>query len=136
MADVLSKAQRSYCMSRIRGKDTKPELLLRKSLWANGFRYRLKSRLPGKPDIIFPKKKIVIFVDGCFWHGCPVHSHRPATNTRIWEEKLNNNIKRDKKVNRELAELGWVVLRFWEHEIRQELPAATAKIAAALGVRQ
>ena len=133
MTDVLSKAQRSYCMSRIRGKDTQPELLLRKSLWANGFRYRLKSKLPGKPDIVFPIKRIAIFVDGCFWHGCPVHSQRPATNTRIWEEKLNNNIQRDEKVNRELAELGWVVLRFWEHEIKQELPAVTEKIAATLG---
>ncbi|MGC2456698.1 MAG: very short patch repair endonuclease [Gallionellaceae bacterium] len=134
MADVLSKAQRSYCMSRIRGKDTWPELLLRKSLWAKGLRYKLKSKLPGKPDIVFPKKKIVIFVDGCFWHGCPVHSQRPATNARIWEEKLNKNIQRDQKVNGELAELGWVVLRFWEHEIKQELPAVTAKIAAVFGV--
>lgn len=133
MTDVLSKSQRSYCMSRIRGKNTQPELILRKSLWANGFRYRLKSKLPGKPDIVFPIKRIAIFVDGCFWHGCPVHSQRPATNTHIWEEKLNNNIQRDEKVNRELAELGWSMLRFWEHEIKQELPAVTEKIAAALG---
>lgn len=130
MADVLNKAQRSHCMSRIRGRDTKPELLLRKALWAAGMRYRLKSRLPGKPDIVFPGKRLAIFVDGCFWHGCPEHSQRPATNADFWEKKLSSNMQRDQKVNSELAAQGWRVLRFWEHEIKRDLAAVTEKICA------
>ncbi|WP_223146796.1 very short patch repair endonuclease [Methylomonas fluvii] len=88
MSDVLSKRQRSFCMSRIRDKNTKPELALRKALWNAGLRYRLKSDLLGRPDLYFPGRRLVIFVDGCFWHGCPEHCQMPVENRAFWEEKL------------------------------------------------
>ena len=100
MADVHDKATRSYNMSRIRNKDTKPEILVRKFLFANGFRYRLNdTKLPGKPDIVLPKYKTVIFVNGCFWHGhenCK-YFKLPATQTEWWKEKIEGNIKNDIK---------------------------------------
>ena len=86
MADVLTKKQRSRCMSAIRGRDTKPEILLRKALWYKGYRYRLKNRLPGKPDIAFPTERLAVFVDGCFWHGCPEHYKKPSTHAAFWRD--------------------------------------------------
>lgn len=127
--DVHTPEMRSYNMSRIRGADTKPEMLLRKALWAAGYRYRLKVKLPGKPDLVFISKKIAIFVDGCYWHGCPKHASKPKTNVLFWEEKLDGNIERDKRVNRDLVDRGWKVLRLWEHEIKNDLPGCVDKIA-------
>lgn len=99
MADVHTPGERSYNMSRIRSKDTKPEILLRKALWREGFRYKLKNKdLLGKPDLVFRKQKIVIFVDGCFWHRCPEHFIRPNNNADFWEQKIQTNVDRDKKV--------------------------------------
>ena len=107
-------------MSRIHGKNTSPELKLRKMLWEAGIRgYRVHYKLPGKPDIVFTRKKTAVFVDGCFWHKCPVCFRPPATNAEFWNEKLQKNVEHDQRVNRELEELGWTVLRFWEHEIRK-----------------
>lgn len=131
MTDVLSPSQRSYCMSRIRGKDTKPELILRKALWANGLRYRLKNKLPGRPDIFFPVKKIAIFVDGCFWHGCPDHCQIPKTNQTFWEGKLSKNKLRDKEISRALENGGWCVIRFWEHEVKKNLPSCVKRVVEA-----
>lgn len=105
-------------MSANRGKNTKPELLLRKALWRKGFRYRIKNRLPGKPDIVFPLEHVAVFVDGCFWHGCPEHFQQPETNAKFWHEKIRKNQARDKKVNVALESEGWKVLRFWEHEVK------------------
>ena len=119
--DVLTKDQRSYCMSQIRGKNTKPELLLRRNLWKLGFRYRVHYSLPGRPDIVFTKKKIAVFVDGCFWHGCPDHGVKPKTNKKFWREKIHGNILRDKRNTNNLVKEGWTVLRFWEHQIKKEL---------------
>lgn len=129
--DVLTKEQRSYCMSRIHGKNTKPELMLRECLWKFGFRYRLHYRLPGKPDIVFPGKRIAIFVDGCFWHGCPVHGVRPKTNKRFWREKINGNIERDERNTTQLTANGWTVLRFWEHDVKKSLANVLAVISKA-----
>lgn len=121
MTDVLSKKQRSYNMSRIRSKNTLPELILRKTVLRSGLRgYRLHYKLVGKPDIVFPKRKIVIFIDGCFWHKCPKCFIPPRTNEVFWTAKINSNVKRDKVVNRELREKGWKVLRIWEHELGNE----------------
>lgn len=131
MADVLSKSQRQLCMSRIRGKNTKPELLLRKGLWAKGLRYRLKSTLIGKPDIIFPGRHLAIFVDGCFWHGCPKHCQMPVENRAFWEEKLLRNKARDQEVNLMLIQQGWKVLRFWEHEIKTGLSECVERVSQA-----
>jgi len=121
MADVHTPRQRSYNMSRIRGKDTKPEIFLRKALWKEGFRYTLKNKdVPGKPDLVFRKQKIVIFVDGCFWHRCPKHFVEPANNIDFWEKKIQSNVDRDKKINRELKKSGWTVVRIWEHDLKKD----------------
>jgi DNA mismatch endonuclease, patch repair protein len=103
-------------MSAIHSKNTKPELRLRKALWANGLRFRVQYGKE-KIDIAFPSKKIAIFVDGCFWHGCPIHSHSPKTNQTYWLPKLEKNIERDSVKNERLRNQGWFVMRFWEHEI-------------------
>ena len=130
MTDVLTKQQRSYCMSRIRGKDTQPELLLRKAISSAGIRgYRLHYNLPGRPDFVFPKGKIAVFVDGCFWHKCPkCLIEIPATSKGYWRRKIEGNVKRDKVVNAELRKKGWKVLRIWEHEVRKSLNKCYLKI--------
>lgn len=119
MADVLSPEQRSNCMSMIHGKDTKPELIIRKLLWSKGLRYRVKNKLPGRPDIIFPGKKIAVFIDGCFWHKCPQHYIQPKTRSEFWENKISDNISRDKKNNNALKKMGWQVIRIWEHDVNK-----------------
>ena len=132
MTDVLSPEQRKLNMSRIRGKNTKPEVKLRKLLYAEKIRgYRIHYNLPGKPDIVFTKKKIAIFIDGCFWHKCPVCFQEPETRKDFWMKKIQSNIERDKKVNRQLKKDGWKVIRIWEHEIRKE-PEKTMKRILAL----
>jgi DNA mismatch endonuclease, patch repair protein len=132
MADVMTPEQRSRCMSRIRGKNTKPELILRQALWKRGFRYRIHFKLPGRPDIVFPKKRIAIFVDGCFWHGCPQHAVKPKSNTDFWSKKIQGNIDRDKRITEQLRNEGWTVLRFWEHEINKDLINVTKKVLSVL----
>ena len=131
--DSLTPEQRRYCMSRIRGKNTKPELALRSALWHLGYRYRLHpADLEGKPDIAFPSKRVAVFVDGCFFHGCPEHATTPKTNTRFWRTKIDRNRARDQTVNRVLHDAGWTVLRFWEHEVRGQLDECLARVIAAL----
>jgi DNA mismatch endonuclease (patch repair protein) len=108
-------------MSRIKGKDTQPEIILRKVLSKAGLKgYRLHYKLPGKPDIVFPKNRIAIFIDGCFWHKCPSCFIKPGTNKTFWKENIDSNVKRDKAVTTELKGRGWRVLRIWEHELRRE----------------
>jgi len=123
MADVHDKATRSYNMSRIRNKDTKPEILVRKFLFANGFRYRLNyKKLPGKPDIVLAKYKTVIFVNGCFWHGhenCK-YFKLPATRTEWWKEKIEGNIKNDITKHALLREAGYKVMVIWECEVKNK----------------
>ena len=121
MADVHSKEIRSFNMSRIKGKDTKPELLVRKFLFSQGFRYRLHDKkLPGKPDVILPKYKTVIFVNGCFWHGhekCKYYV-LPKTRTEWWLNKINVNISNDNKALSALQSSGWKVIVIWECELK------------------
>ena len=120
MADIMSREKRSSLMSRIRGKDTGPELALRRGLWAAGLRgYRLRPNLPGKPDIAFMQKKVAVFVDGCFWHGCPNCYIAPSTNSEYWKRKLRENRLRDRKVDKALVEIGWNPIHFWEHDVRE-----------------
>lgn len=117
MTDVLTPEQRKLCMSHIRGKDTKPELVVRQMIHAMGFRYRLhRSDLPGKPDLTFPRLKKVIFVHGCFWHmhSCRYGRVKPATNPTFWESKRLSNKKRDAVKRKELHRMGWDVLVIWE----------------------
>lgn len=121
MTDVHNKPTRSYNMSRIKNKNTKPEILVRKYLFSNGFRYRLNdNKLPGKPDIVLPKYKTVIFVNGCFWHGhenCKYYK-LPATRTEWWEEKIKGNIKNDINKQTALKKAGYRVFVIWECEIK------------------
>lgn len=119
MPDVFSKKIRSQIMSKIRSTNTKVERDFRKRVWAEGLRYRLYySKLPGRPDMAFVSKKVVVFIDGCFWHKCPKCFKRPASNTDYWDKKIEYNISKDKRVSDELKKLGWKVLRFWEHDIK------------------
>ncbi len=116
MADIVSKEVRSKMMSGIKGKNTKPEVLVRRGLFANGFRYKLHDqRLPGKPDLVLPKYMTVLFVNGCFWHGHECDLFRmPSTNREFWEKKINANRLNDSK-NKELLLLaGWRVVTIWE----------------------
>ena len=117
-ASLPTTSERSRLMARVRRSGTKPELLLRTALHQIGLRYRAKSGigLPGTPDIAFRGIKLAIFVDGCFWHGCPEHGTVPKTNTPFWVAKISRNRLRDKKVDESLKRLGWKVIRIWEHQ--------------------
>lgn len=123
MTDIKSKTDRSINMSRIRGEDTKPEIITRKYLHAEGLRFRLhKKELPGKPDIVLSKYRVVIFVNGCFWHaheGCKDFVW-PRTNQNFWKKKIESNIKRDKSNYTLLNELGWRVITVWECQIKNK----------------
>lgn len=123
MADRHSQETRSYNMSRIKGKNTKPELLVRKFLFSKGFRFRLHDpKLPGKPDIILPKYKTVIFVNGCFWHGhedCR-KATLPKTRTEWWKEKIEKNKINDAKANRALIYAGWEVIIIWQCDLKND----------------
>lgn len=117
----MTKEQRSYNMSMIKGKNTRPEIILRKLLFNAGLRgYRLHYKLPGRPDVVFPGKRVAVFIDGCFWHRCSKCFVKPATNRKFWREKINSNVARDKQVNTRLNNEGWKVIRIWEHEVRNE----------------
>lgn len=107
-------------MSRVKNRDTTLEVRFRKVLWARGLRYRLSRKLFGKPDLVFVSAKVAVFIDGCFWHACPIHGQEPKTNSDFWSDKLTKNKLRDQKVNAGLAELGWTVVRFWEHELKED----------------
>lgn len=124
MADVHTPEQRSYNMSRIHSKNTKPEELVRKFLFSQGFRYRKNdAKLPGKPDIVLPKYKAVIFVNGCFWHGhegCRYFVW-PKNNAEFWKEKITGNIQRDKHNHQLLANQGWRVIEIWECQLMKSV---------------
>lgn len=137
MADVFDSIKRSEIMSHIRSKNTKPEVTLRKALFAEGFRYRINDkRLAGKPDIVLPKYKTVIFVHGCFWHGhegCR-YANMPKTNVEYWAEKIKRNKKRDQTELEALSSDGWHVIVVWECEIKtkERLNATTEKLVDLL----
>ena len=117
--DVFSKKKRSEIMSKIRSKDTKIEILFRKALWKKDFRYRKNSsKYFGKPDIVLPKHKTVIFIDSCFWHNCPKHGYLPKSNLRYWRKKIERNKKRSKEVNKYYKKSDWKIVRIWEHDLK------------------
>jgi DNA mismatch endonuclease (patch repair protein) len=128
MTDVLSKEQRKHCMSKIKSKDTKPEMLVRRFLFSHGFRFRLHRKdLPGNPDIVLPKFKTVIFINGCFWHG-----HRnckfatiPETNRDFWLTKISGNIIRDNESVERLKQSGWRVIVIWQCELKSKVKDQT-----------
>ncbi len=121
MADVFTKTKRSEVMSRIRGSGNKEtELAMIKLFRRNKITgWRRHYPLFGKPDFTFPKSGVVVFVDGCFWHGCPKHSNMPVNNRAFWRRKLGSNKKRDRRVNRVLHLEGWRIIRIWEHELNK-----------------
>jgi DNA mismatch endonuclease (patch repair protein) len=123
MTDTVCPKTRSWIMSQVKSKDTKPEIRVRSMLHAMGFRFRLQRKdLPGRPDITLPKYKTVVFVHGCFWHrhlGCK-KTTTPATRVQFWQEKFRKNVERDERSQRELAQLGWTVIVVWECELRDE----------------
>lgn len=125
MADVLTPAQRHKNMSAIKGKNTKPEMIVRSLVHSMGYRYRLHRKdLPGKPDMVFPKRKKVIFVHGCFWHihSCRYGQVKPRTNADFWEQKRQSNVARDVQNVEKLEQLGWRVLTIWECEVKDVNP--------------
>lgn len=129
--DVVDAATRSRMMAGIRGKDTKPELIVRRFLHRAGLRFRLHAQLPGKPDLVLPKHRAAVFVHGCFWHrheGCR-YATTPANNAAAWQEKFAANVRRDAKMRQQLEELGWRVLVIWSCELDER---RLAKLAAAI----
>lgn len=132
--DTVSPDVRSRTMRAVRGRDTGLELRLRAALRARGLRgYRVgPSDVPGHPDIAYPGLRLAVFIDGCFWHGCPEHCRRPSSNTSYWNQKLDRNIARDVETRGRLIEGGWRVERIWEHEITRDLEQAAARVAATV----
>ena len=130
-AGFYTTQQRSRTMSKIKGKNTKPELIFRRALWKAGLRYRTYSiGLPGKPDIFITKYRLAIFIDGGFWHGYDfeVKKTKIKTNRSYWIPKIERNTQRDRQVNEALEEAGYTVMRFWDHEVKQNLPACINQV--------
>lgn len=129
MADVLNKEQRRKNMKAIKSI-SKLESTVSAELWNRGYHFRRnKSNLKGKPDISIKKYKVVVFVDSCFFHQCPLHGNIPNTNKEFWEKKLNRNVERDEEVNKYYKERGWKLMRIWEHEVKGDLDRVINKIA-------
>lgn len=120
-------------MAAVRNKNTDLELAVRRALWREGMRYRVNYPLPGKPDIVFPSKRVVVFCDGCFWHGCPEHGEIPVQNREFWLRKINANKERDARVTAMLNSMGWTVLRYWGCEIRDNLDGVVNHIRKYVG---
>jgi DNA mismatch endonuclease (patch repair protein) len=127
---------RSETMAKVKSRDTRPELVLRRAIWARGLRYRLRSALPGTRDIVFRREKVAVFVDGCFWHGCALHYRKPASNEGYWSTKLRRNVERDRRVDRELELLGWHTVRIWEHEVVADIDAVAERLCAVVASRR
>ncbi|MBI4473476.1 MAG: very short patch repair endonuclease [Acidobacteria bacterium] len=135
MADNLTLEQRSYTMSHIRSTDTTPELIIRRLLHARGLRFQKhKNGLPGRPDLVFPRAKVVVFVDGDFWHGWHfykwIHKLSP-----YWKNKIEGNRRRDQKSFRKLRREGWLVIRIWEHHVKRDVESCADRIEHAVRLR-
>ena len=136
--DDLTPEQRRKNMQAIKSKDTAIELAMRKALWNEGIRYRKNYKdLPGKPDLALTKFKIAVFCDSDFWHGyeLEIRKERIKSNRQYWIPKIERNIERDKEVNRQLQELGWSVIRFWEWQIKKDLPSCIQIVKKAIAER-
>lgn len=135
MADRITKEHRSWNMSRIRGKDTDIEKMVRSYLFSRGFRFRKNDkRYPGKPDVVLPKYRTVIFVNGCFWHrheGCK-YATTPKTNTEFWMEKFNKNVANDQLHIKQLQDMGWRVITIWECELKNSFEETMNRVEKAI----
>ncbi len=133
--DSITPEHRSWNMAQIKGKDTKIEVKVRQYLFSKGFRFRKNDkRFPGKPDVVLPKYKTVIFVNGCFWHrhqGCRLAT-TPKTNIEFWQNKFDKNIENDKKHNQQLIEMGWTPITIWECELKKDFVKVMEKIVQEL----
>ncbi|MGF7534725.1 very short patch repair endonuclease [Bacillus mexicanus] len=119
--DNVSKEKRSNTMKAVKSKNTKIEKVVSKEIWRRGIRFRKNVKdLKGKPDIAIKKYKIVIFIDSCFWHGCPLHGRIPKSNVEFWNNKIKRNIERDKSINQHYTRKGWNILRIWEHDLNKK----------------
>jgi len=127
--DRLTQEQRSWNMSRIRSRDTSPELAVRRYIHGLGYRYRLGSTLPGKPDLVFPRQRVAVFIHGCYWHrhGCR-NTTTPGTNTAFWLSKFDRTVQRDCEVQRTLQQLGWKTVLLWECDIERDISQATEEL--------
>lgn len=127
-----TKCDRSETMRRVKSTGTSLEMLLRRRLWQAGVRYRVVNKVKGKPDIVFHGKRIAIFIDSCYWHGCPIHCRMPSSNQEYWNRKIGRNIARDAEVTKALLEDGWTVIRVWEHQLKDDLEEQVTRILASL----
>ena len=119
--DIYTKKKRGEIMSKVKGRDTKIEVDFRKTFWRQGYRYLKNSKkYLGKPDLVLPRHKTVIFLDSCFWHGCKKHGSIPETRKEFWENKIGGNKMRDKEVNKYYKTLKWNIVRIWEHDLRRK----------------
>lgn len=133
--DDRSPAERSETMRRVRSRDTSCELAFRRRLHRRGLRYSLNKKLTGSPDVVFVAARVAVFVDGCYWHGCRAHCRRPASNSAYWRGKIERNMQRDRRVNRELADAGWRVIRVWEHDVRSDGDRAAERVERVVRAR-
>ena len=132
MTDNLTREQRSYCMSRVRNRDTDLEILVRSILHRRGLRFRKNVKeLPGSPDIAFMTNKVAVFIDGDFWHGYRFPSWRQGLS-EFWQVKIDANRRRDKRSHRALRQRGWTVIRLWQHEIRRDIEACVDKVNSGI----
>lgn len=137
MTDTVDPRTRSKIMRKIRAKDTKLEKLVRSEMWARGYRYRKNlGGLPGKPDMVFSTMKTVVFIDSCFWHGCPKHLRMPQSNVDYWNNKIKRNKERDDATNREYKNSGWRVVRIWEHDVKTSLETTIRKLGRIIDSRR
>lgn len=131
MADNLSKRQRSYCMSRVKSRDTSPERLVRSELFRRGLRFRKHvADLPGRPDVVFPAARLAVFIDGDFWHGFRFPAWR-KTISKFWRAKIALNRNRDRRNFARLRRMGWRVLRIWQHQIKDDINRCVDRVASA-----
>jgi|SRR5699024_3885233 len=134
MADTMTREQRRKTMSSIRAV-SKLESIVASELWKKGYRFRRNTRkMMGTPDISIKKYKIVIFIDSCFWHQCPIHGNMPKTNVEFWEKKFARNKERDQEVDEYYEEKGWNLKRIWEHEVRQDLDKVTDELSGFIEI--
>lgn len=131
--DSFDKEKRSEIMKAVRSNDTKLEKRLAQELWRNGIRYRKNVKdLRGKPDFAIKKYKVVIFVDSCFWHGCPEHCRIPRSNTEYWVSKINRNIERDKQITQHYLNNNWTVIRIWEHSMKRNFQETSDQVVTTV----
>lgn len=127
MTDKLTKEQRSYNMSRIRSEWTKPEVAVHNALKGYRIKHTMHPEIAGSPDVIIPSHKIAIFINGCFWHGCPEHYRPPKSNVEFWRKKVGDNMRRDRKNAAVLRRSGWKVIVIWEHDLPRNKMTASAE---------